>query len=208
MTRCPSSSSTFRSVPMIFTELAPLTPERASSTLSRMYCEKLKLIPGNSLNFSISSLSMSSRLMVWSQSLWPNRVNGFFRHCSIGFERGSELQVEEAGRVGSVVGTAELGDDPVDLGNRADHLAQPRRDRGGVLPRDRPRHDGPNPQVSLFQRGHEDGAQVRDQVERPAKQRPHDRERQPAMPQHPAQSTQVAQLHDLVEQGVRAPPSC
>ena len=54
---------------MILTELAPLTPESASSTLSRMYCEKLKLIPGNFLNFSISSFSMSSRLIVWSQSL-------------------------------------------------------------------------------------------------------------------------------------------
>jgi hypothetical protein len=30
-----------------------LTPERASSTLSRMYCEKLKLMPGNSLNFGL-----------------------------------------------------------------------------------------------------------------------------------------------------------
>ncbi len=65
----PRLSKVCRSVPMILTELAPLTPERASSTLSRMYCEKLKLIPGNFLNFSISSFSMSSRLIVWSQSL-------------------------------------------------------------------------------------------------------------------------------------------
>ena len=44
VTRCPGFSSSFRSVPKSLIELAPLTPERASSTLSRMYCEKLKLI--------------------------------------------------------------------------------------------------------------------------------------------------------------------
>mmetsp|Transcript_5519 Transcript_5519/g.13316 ORF Transcript_5519/g.13316 Transcript_5519/m.13316 type:complete len:204 (-) Transcript_5519:6144-6755(-) len=37
-----------RSGPMILTELAPLTPESPSSTLSWMYCEKLKTTPGNS----------------------------------------------------------------------------------------------------------------------------------------------------------------
>ena len=48
-TRWPASSRVFRSVPKSLTEFAPLTPESASSTLSRISCEKLKLMPGNSL---------------------------------------------------------------------------------------------------------------------------------------------------------------
>ena len=44
----PVSSRSSRSVPMSLTELAPLMPERASSMLSRMSCEKLKLSPSKS----------------------------------------------------------------------------------------------------------------------------------------------------------------
>ena len=53
--------SVCRSVPMILTELAPLTPERASSTLSRMYCEKLKLIAGELPGISPSAPSRCPR---------------------------------------------------------------------------------------------------------------------------------------------------
>src|SRR5256885_7784920 len=43
-----SFSRVARSGPTILTELAPFTPDRPSWTLSWMYCEKLKLTPGNS----------------------------------------------------------------------------------------------------------------------------------------------------------------
>ena len=38
---------------MIFAELAPLTPDNPSSTLSWIYCEKLKSMPTNSLANSV-----------------------------------------------------------------------------------------------------------------------------------------------------------
>ncbi len=83
-TRWPELSSTARSLPKSLIELAPFTPESASSTLSRMSCEKLKLIPGNSSNFSDNSFWISSRVIFRSQSLWPMMVNGTVRHRSIG----------------------------------------------------------------------------------------------------------------------------
>ena len=52
MTWSESCSSFAKSRPMILTELAPLTPDRPSSMLSWMYCEKLKPIPANSLENS------------------------------------------------------------------------------------------------------------------------------------------------------------
>ena len=44
---------------MIFTELAPLTPEIASSMLSWMYCEKLNVTPGSAVCISRSSCAVS-----------------------------------------------------------------------------------------------------------------------------------------------------
>ena len=67
-TRCPDRSSTSRSLPKSLIELAPLTPESASSTLSRINCEKLKLTDGNALNFSISSSWISSRVILRFQN--------------------------------------------------------------------------------------------------------------------------------------------
>ena len=42
-------SSLSRSGPKIFTELSPFTPEMASMTLSRMFCEKFQVTPGDLL---------------------------------------------------------------------------------------------------------------------------------------------------------------
>ncbi len=59
---------------MILTELAPLTPDRPSSTLSWMYCEKLKSMPTNSF--------VEFRLQVGDQHYpWYSRVG----HSSNGF---------------------------------------------------------------------------------------------------------------------------
>ena len=82
--RLPASSRTSRSLPWILIELAPLTPESASSTLSRMYCEKLKLIDGNSWNFSVDSSSISSRVILHRQSSCPSSFIGTVRHSSMG----------------------------------------------------------------------------------------------------------------------------
>ena len=77
-------------------------------------------------------------------------------------QRGVELEVEITGDVGAVVGTADMRHDPLDLGNRADHLAQPRRHPGRFLERHRPRQQGADPKVALLQRRHELAAQLRE----------------------------------------------
>ena len=70
-TRCPARSSIVRSLPKSLIELAPFTPERASSTLSRINCEKLKLIDGKALNLAISSSWISSRVIFRDQTVCP-----------------------------------------------------------------------------------------------------------------------------------------
>ena len=56
-------SSTSRLGPITLTELAPFTPDSASSMLSWMYWEKLKVIPGNSSSNSFWSSSVSFSLV-------------------------------------------------------------------------------------------------------------------------------------------------
>ena len=60
---------------MIFAELAPRTPDRPSSTLSWMYCEKLKPMPVNSLANSACSSSISFSL-VMSEGHSSNGLSG------------------------------------------------------------------------------------------------------------------------------------
>ena len=54
-----SVSSLSRSGPMILTELSPLMPERASITLSRIFCEKFQEMPGS---LASSSAFMASTI--------------------------------------------------------------------------------------------------------------------------------------------------
>ena len=147
-TRWPVSSRVWRSLPKSLTEFAPLTPESASSTLSRMSCEKLKVTPGNSLNF-FDQLVLD---LLAGHPLAPllHRL-----------ERGVEFEVEEAGDVGPVVGPADVRHHVLDLGDRGDHLAEPRGHPGGGLQRDRPGQEGPDPEVPLLQLRHELAAQAR-----------------------------------------------
>ena len=189
MTCCAYSSSLFRSLPKSLIELAPLTPERASSTLSRMSCEKLKLIPGNSLNFAASSSWIFSRVM-------PGR------HSSMGRKRHVELDVEEAGHVGAVVGPADVRHHPLDLRHRGDHLAEPGGDSRGRLERHGPRQDGPDPEVALLELGHELAAQRRDQGRREGQQPAQDQERGDPVPEHPDQGPDVSPLHHPVDERV------
>ena len=58
-----SSSNLSMSGPKILIELSPLTPDIASSTLSRMFCEKFHVTPGMSRSRSALIASTSSRLV-------------------------------------------------------------------------------------------------------------------------------------------------
>ena len=52
-------SNSLRSGPIILAALPPLTPETATSILSFIYCEKLKVTPGSSSAVSFSSFCVS-----------------------------------------------------------------------------------------------------------------------------------------------------
>src|SRR6516164_8872541 len=78
------SSRIFWSRPIILIELEPLTPEIASSMLSWMYCEKLKLTPGNSSVNSCCSCLVSFSFV---------KPAG---HCSNGFS-GAKISTLEKG---------------------------------------------------------------------------------------------------------------
>ena len=127
-------SSTSRSLPNSLTEFSPLTPEAASSTLSSMYCEKLKSTPGN---WSARSLGQLRRVS-FSLSMPAGQ-------SSKGFERHEELGVEKAGGVGAVVGPAVLRDHRLDFGIALDDPAHPVDVAVAFLQRDRRRHGGADP---------------------------------------------------------------
>ena len=162
-TRWPASSRVFRSLPKSLIELAPLTPESASSTLSRINCEKLKLIRGKSLNFSISSSWISSRVIVRVQTLWPKSLTGLFRHCSIGFKGALNSRLKKLVTSVPSSGRPTCDITPLTSGIERDHLAEPGRHPRGLLERHGPRQDRPDPEVSFLERGHELAPQVRDQ---------------------------------------------
>ena len=101
-------SSVSRSPPNNFTEFSPFTPDAASSTLSSMYCEKLKSTPGNA---SFRRSVMSSVSFSLSTPRRP-RVERL--------QRDEKLGVEKAGRVGPVIRPAVLRYDRDDLGITAE----------------------------------------------------------------------------------------
>ena len=74
-TRCPARLQHVQVVAEQLDRVGPLDPESASSTLSRINCEKLKLTDGKTLNFSISSSWISSRVIVRSQTSWPEDLD-------------------------------------------------------------------------------------------------------------------------------------
>ena len=78
---------------MILTELAPLTPEIASSMLSWMYCEKLKSTPGNSFLNSAWICSVSFSLVM----PFGHSSNGFSGTNSSTLENG-EASLPLSGR--------------------------------------------------------------------------------------------------------------
>ena len=99
-------SSVSRSLPNSLTEFSPLTPEAASSTLSSMYWEKLNSTPGNC---ALQRLGHLRRQLLLVDAVRPV-IERLQRH--------EELGIEEAGRVGAVIGPAMLRDDRLTSGKR------------------------------------------------------------------------------------------
>ena len=87
------SSSTVSDGPTTLTVFSPLTPESASSTLSWMFWEKLKSIPGNSL------ANRSDRIFVsWSLSRPCFQVSKGFRGTKSSMLFGPLTSVPSSGR--------------------------------------------------------------------------------------------------------------
>ena len=159
----PLASLTRRSGPMILTVFSPLTPDIASSTLSLIACEKLKMTPGNAVGELLRQLLGHALLGDAAAPL------------VVGLERREQLDVVEAGDVGAVVGAAELRDHRRDLGmvrcasshfggvdvafGRARAAEQDGAHAadvlGRLLERDRRRQRGADPEVALLELGHE-----------------------------------------------------
>ena len=137
------SDSACRSLPKSLIEFSPLTPDTASDTLSCRYCEKLNSTPGNSAS-SLPSICVGELVLVDAGRPLLGRL-----------ERREEFGVEQAGRVGAVVGAAVLRHHRLDLGEAADHLAHAVDVAVALLERDRRRHCRPDPQVALFKLGQE-----------------------------------------------------
>ena len=113
------SSSLSMSGPKILTELSPLIPERASMTLSRMFCEKFQKMPGSlrsssaSMSRTISSLVRAHRA---KQPLSPTGRGDGFRPVLFRTERDEVFTILVSRRVGCVVRPPQLVDDRLHFG--------------------------------------------------------------------------------------------
>ncbi len=85
------------------------------------------------------------------------------------FESDVELTIEEAGRIGAVIGAAQLRADHRDLRIGHQDVANLRRDLAGFFERDGVRHGGAHPERAFVEMRHEFAADERDQQERRAK---------------------------------------
>src|SRR5262245_35251781 len=141
------SVSTTMSLPISLTEFSPLTPDTASSTLSWMYCEKLKLTPGNFASRASLTSSMSLSLVI------P------LRHSFCRLQRGKKFGVEEAGSIGAVIGPSLLGYDRLDFGKIPDDQPHAVDEVIALLERDRRRHGCANPEIAFLQMRQEFEAQ-------------------------------------------------
>ena len=129
----------FWSWPMILTELAPLTPESASSILSWIYWEKLKVTPGQLFGKLLLELVDQHVLGVAS------------RPFVVRLERREQLDIGERRSIAAVVGPAVLGNDVQHFRMTKQDLAHLRRRRLARLQSHRRRHRCPDPQIAFFQ---------------------------------------------------------
>ena len=87
------ASRVWRSPPNSLTEFSPFTPEAASSTLSSMFWEKLKSIPGN-----LAVSSSDSRRVSLALSMPDGQVSKGFRGTKNSALKKPEASVPSSGR--------------------------------------------------------------------------------------------------------------
>ena len=85
------------------------------------------------------------------------------RHCSIGFEGALNSRLKKLVTSVPSSGRPTCDMTPLISGIDRDHLAEPRGHPRGLFERDRPRQQGPDPEVSLLQLRHELTPQPGDQ---------------------------------------------
>ena len=157
-TALAKTSSLSRSGPMILTELSPLMPESASMTLSRMFCEKLKSTPGTIASSSAFMSFTSSGLVRAHRSVQPTPpacIFNVFGPLLLGTYGNEQLDVVEPGGVCAIVRTADLHDGRFHFvvgGQDVPHHVGPLRH---LLEGDIERERASDPEVALFQLGHE-----------------------------------------------------
>src|SRR6516165_10515049 len=152
------SVSTTTSLPISFTEFSPLTPDTASSTLSWMYCEKLKLTPGNFASRASLTSSMSLSLVI------P------LRHSFAGLSGAKNSALKKPVGIGAVIGPSLLGHDRLDFGKISDHQPHAVDEVITLFERDRRRHGCANPEIALLQVRQEFEAQESDGNQREGEQ--------------------------------------
>ena len=179
MTSVPSFSSTSRLGPMILTELAPLTPEIASSTLSWMYCEKLNPTPGQ---FGGELLLQLVGQLVLGQSRRP-LVERLQRH--------EQFDVGERRGIAAVVRPAVLRHHGDDLRMAQQDFADLPRRRGARIQVHGRRHRGADPEIAFLQRRQELAAQPRRQHAGPGQEHQPDPHHDPAVVERPAQRRRI-----------------
>ena len=115
-----SSSSLSRSGPKILTELSPLTPDSASMTLSRMFCEKFQSMPGSLCSqlgvHRVDQLVLGARLASVPKSQRRQPVAGRPFGQSFSGRSGTKTRRCRSRRVGAVVGPADWSTIDLDLG--------------------------------------------------------------------------------------------
>ena len=197
-----SSSSWSRSGPKILSELSPLTPDKASSTLSRIFCEKFHDDARNgALQLGVHRVHdfpfrpragwaldppspAGLRHQLGPVFLWPQRHEVLAAVITLG--------------VRAVVGPAALGHDRLDLGILGDDGPRLPGDRHLVVQVHVERTDAAEPHVPLLQFRHELTAKLRDQASGAA-----DEERQHATGglREPEAELEVPQVADLQGSG-------
>ncbi len=170
-------------------------------TLSRMFCEKFQTTPGifcSSSAFMAAMISCLVRARFGPQNqlrqpvLFDQERPVFLRP-----QRHEVFAVVEAGRVGAVVGPAELGDDRLHLGVGGHDGPRLPGDLDLALQRDVERRGAANPQVAFFQLGHELAAHATGPgMAVPTMSERHDDDGRPAILQTDLELPEVAELQD------------
>ena len=102
-TRSAVFSNSTRSGPMIFTELSPRTPESVPLTLLRMFCEKFQSTDSTSFRRSRDSGRRPALPWCGGGSGRGESATGIVR-----LQRHVAFRAVETGRIGAVVGPADL----------------------------------------------------------------------------------------------------